>query len=74
LENTTDLSFTYWQDDIHKVHDSQYYDAHAHVVVSIREEKQSGREDVVCEHLRVVLALLLNVDDENLLDPETPLN
>jgi hypothetical protein len=29
---------------------------------------------VVCEHLSIILALLLDVDHEHLLDPETPLD
>lgn len=44
------------------------------MVVSIGEEQQGCREDVVCEHLRVVLALLLNVNNKDLLNPETPLD
>jgi hypothetical protein len=44
------------------------------VIISIGKEQKRGREDVVCEHLRIILALLLNVNHEHLLYPETPLD
>jgi hypothetical protein len=43
------------------------------VVISIRQEKERSREDVVYEHLGKVLALLLDVDYEDLLDVKCPL-
>ena len=65
---------TYGQDDVDKVHDGQDDDADAHMEVTVGQAHERSSEDVVCEHLRIVLALLLNVDDENLLDPEAPLD
>jgi hypothetical protein len=44
------------------------------VVVSVGKTHERSGEDVVGEHLRIVFALLLNVDYEDLLDPEAPLN
>jgi hypothetical protein len=64
----------YREDDVDKVHDAQDDGSDAHVVVSIGEEEERGREEVVGEHLRIVFALLLNVDDQDLLDPEAPLH
>jgi hypothetical protein len=43
------------------------------VVVPIRQEQKRCSEDVVYEHLGVVLALLFDVDDKNLLNIERPL-
>jgi len=43
------------------------------MVIPIREEQQRRREDVVHEHLSIILALLLNIDDQNLLDVKRPL-
>lgn len=43
------------------------------MVIPIREEQQRRREDVVHEHLSIILALLLDVDDQDLLDVEGPL-
>lgn len=65
---------TYGQHNIHKIHNRQNDDSHAHVVVPIREEQEGNCEDVMREHLGVVLALLLNIDDQNLRDPESPLH
>lgn len=42
--------------------------------VSIRQSHEGGREQMVGQHLRIILALFLNVDDKNLLDPEAPLD
>jgi hypothetical protein len=64
---------TYRQYDVDKIHGAHDDEADSHVVVSIRQEQERGREDVVCEHLGEVLALLLNVDYEDLLDVKGPL-
>jgi hypothetical protein len=39
-------------------------------VVDVAEHEQGARDDVVDQHLDVVLAPLLDVDDEDLLHPE----
>lgn len=64
----------YRQDDVDKVHDGQNDDSDAHVEVPVGQAHQRRGEDVVGEHLCVVFALLLDVDDKKLLDPEAPLN
>jgi hypothetical protein len=64
----------YRQNDVDKVHDGQDDDADAHVEVAVGQAHQRSGEDVMGEHLGVVFALLLDVDDENLLDPEAPLD
>jgi hypothetical protein len=44
------------------------------VVVSVAEEYQSNRKNVVSEHLGVIFALLFDVHDQDLLGIESPLN
>lgn len=58
---------------VDQIHSTQNYDANAGVIVPIREEEQRYGKDVVCEHLGVVLSLLLDVDNQNLGDPKSPL-
>lgn len=43
------------------------------MVVSVASKDQGGGDDVVSEHLPMILAALLNVDDNHLLQPESPL-
>lgn len=68
------LRCTHWQDNVHHIHDTQNDCSDSHVVVAIRQEQKHCCEDVVGEHLRIILALLLNVHDNDLLNPEAPLD
>jgi hypothetical protein len=43
-------------------------------VVSVTREDQKGCDNVVCEHLPMVLSSLLDVDNEYLLQPESVLD
>jgi len=43
------------------------------MVVEVAARNQRDGDDVVREHLPMILATLLNVDDNNLLQPERPL-
>ena len=63
----------YRQDDVDKIHDAQDDGTDAHVVVAVGQKQKRGGKDVMREHLCVILALLLDVDNENLLNPEAPL-
>lgn len=44
------------------------------MVISVGEEEQRRGKDVVGKHLSIVLALLLDINNDDLLDPETPLS
>jgi hypothetical protein len=44
------------------------------VEVAVGQAHEGSGEDVVGKHLGVILALLLDVDNEKLLDPEAPLD
>jgi hypothetical protein len=65
---------TYREYNVDKIHSAHNDKPDSHVVVSIRQEQERGREDVVGEHLGEVLALLLNVDYKDLLDVKGPLD
>jgi hypothetical protein len=43
------------------------------VVVSVAGKDKSGGDDMVSKHLPMILAALLNVNDNHLLQPESPL-
>lgn len=61
---------TYREDEVHDVHEHQHCVASTHLSVSIGEHEQCHSNNVVCEHLPVILAALFNVDNEDLLYPE----
>lgn len=42
-------------------------------MVAVARGDEEGGDDVVAKHLPVVLATVLDVDDNNLLQPESPL-
>ena len=67
------LPCAYRKDNVDEVHDAQDNGANAHVIIAVGEEHECGRENMVREHLSIILALLLNVDNKNLLNPEAPL-
>jgi len=61
---------TYREDKIDHVHQDKNGIASAHLPIPIGECEQENRNDVMCEHLPVVLATFLYIDDEDLLYPE----
>jgi hypothetical protein len=61
---------TYWKDEIHDIHDAQNQVSYFSLVVSVAREDQKGCHKVMREHLPIVLSSLLNIDDEDLLQPE----
>jgi hypothetical protein len=44
------------------------------MVVSVAREYQNGGDDVVGEHLPMIFPPFFNVDNHNLLEPESVLN
>jgi hypothetical protein len=60
----------YREDKIDNVHQNKNSIAGAHLPVSVGKCEQEDRDDVVREHLPVVLATFFNIDDEDLLYPE----
>ena len=61
---------TYWENEIHDIHDAQNQVSYLGLVVSVTREDQKGCDNVVREHLPMVLSPLLNIDHEDLLQPE----
>jgi hypothetical protein len=66
--------YAYREDNVDKVHNGENDNANLGMVVTVRQKHEGGGEDVMGKHLRIVLALLLDVDHKELLDPKTPLN
>lgn len=64
---------TYREENVDHVHEHEYQVADARKVVCVRGEQQAVGDDVVGEHLPVVLAPLLHMDDQELLHPKGPL-
>lgn len=64
---------THWKDNVDNIHNNENQVANACKVVGVRGHDQSDGDEVVRQHLPVILSLLLNVDDVDLLDPESQL-
>lgn len=62
---------THWKDNVDNIHNDENQVADACKVVGIRGHDQANGDNVVRQHLPVIFSLLLNVDDVNLLDPES---
>lgn len=60
------VSSTHRQEDVDQVHRAQDRVADPGPVEDVAEHHQDGRDDVVSEHLVVVLARRLEVDDDDL--------
>jgi hypothetical protein len=65
---------TYWENEIHDIHNAQNQVGYLGLVVSVAGENQEGCDNVVCEHLPMVLSPLLDIDHEYLLQPERVLD
>lgn len=63
----------YRQEEVNHIHEYQHQIPHPRMPVPIRRVNQRARHNVVGKHLPVVLAALLNVDDDELLQPERQL-
>lgn len=62
-----DLAGTYREENVPKIEQHQNQVAHGVVVVSIRSDNQRNSDEMVRQHLPMVLATLLNVDNKDLL-------
>lgn len=63
----------YRQENIDQVHQDEDQVTDPGLVVVVGAGDQGDGNEVVGQHLPVVLAALLNVDDQDLLQPERPL-
>lgn len=61
---------TYREKQVNHVHQDQGKVADSRVAVPIRGVDEGARDDVMGEHLPVVLSALLDVDNNELLEPE----
>lgn len=64
---------THREKDVHHIHQDEHQVGHPGEMQGIRGGNQHDRHQVVGEHLPVVLATGLDVQDEDLLQPERPL-
>jgi hypothetical protein len=64
----------YGKNDIHNIHRAQNKVPYFGVVVTIACEYQPGCDNMVREHLPIVLSSFLNIDGHDLLQPERILN
>lgn len=64
---------TYREEEVDNVHKHQDQVADSGLMVGVGCGNEADGEEVVSQHLPVVLAALLNVNDEHLLQPESPL-
>lgn len=62
--------YTYRENKIHDIHDAENQVGNLGLVVSVACEDQKGCDNVVREHLPMVLSPLLDIDNEYLLQPE----
>lgn len=65
---------TYREDQIDYIHQTQDDIANLGLVVAVAANQKQTCDDVVGEHLPMILSALLNVDDQNLLQPEAELS
>jgi hypothetical protein len=65
---------TYWENEIYDIHDAQNQIGYLSLVVSIAREDEKGSDNVVREHLPMILSPLFDIDHEYLLQPEGVLN
>jgi hypothetical protein len=64
----------YWEKKFHNIHQAKDYVGDFRLVITVTREYQRRRDDMVGEHLPMVLPSLLHVDDHDLLQPEGILN
>lgn len=64
---------TYRKEEVNNIHDNEDEVSNARMVVGVASKDKSGGDDVVSEHLPMILAALFNVNDNHLLEPESPL-
>jgi len=67
FSKTQDLEGTYREENVPNIEQHQNQVAYGVVVVSVRSNDQRNGDEMVGQHLPMVLATLLNVDDKDLL-------
>jgi hypothetical protein len=65
--------WTYRKNNVDQIHDAENHDADTGVIISVGEEKKGAGKNVMCEHFPIVFTFLLDIDHDDLLQPETPL-
>lgn len=60
----------YWEEKIHYIHQAKNYICNFSLVVTITCKDQRSCNNVMCEHLPMVLSACLNIDNHDLLKPE----
>lgn len=65
---------TYRKEQIDNIHEDQNKVTDTGVVIDVASRNQERCYDVVAEHLPVVFAAFFNIDDNDLLKPESPLS
>jgi hypothetical protein len=63
----------YGKSQINRVHHHQYQMADFSLVVGVASRNEGYGDEVMRQHLPMVLSAILNVDYKQLLDPERPL-
>lgn len=61
---------TYRQEDVHHVHEHQDEVAYTDISLSVGSINQGAGDDVMRKHLPVILSPFLDMDDNQLLEPE----
>ncbi|KAH3676212.1 hypothetical protein WICPIJ_009172 [Wickerhamomyces pijperi] len=69
LEPTVLQNLSQTQKDINKVHDDKDHVTDSCVEVEVRATNQRDGDDMMCEHLNIVLSLGFDVQNEQLVDP-----
>lgn len=65
---------THGKEQIDNIHDAKDQVCYLGLVIAITRKDQHGRNNVVAEHMPVILSPFLDVYNENLLEPEGILN
>lgn len=66
--------FAYRKENVTNIEQDQDQISHSSKVVPVRSNNQCDSDEVVAQHLPVILAALLDVDDEDLLKPKSKLS
>lgn len=62
---------TYRKQNVDNIHQAEYHVGHIVEAVDVSRAEQRTGDDVVRQHLIVILALLLHMNDEDLLQQES---
>lgn len=61
------------KEEVDNIHDDQYQVSNSCLVVVVRGGYQANGHKVMAQHLPVVFSSLFDIDDNHLLNPESPL-